>query len=134
MVRQLIAPPAWLTGPLVGLLVVAIGVAFGFNAGYAINPARDLGPRLFTAVALGLGRTVSRLILLPITAYFLLRRAPERRASRAYLARVLGRTPSWLEVARHFHTFAGVTLDRIRELAATGADSPSRSRCRRSGR
>lgn len=46
-----VAPPAWLTGPLVGLLVVAIGVSFGFNAGYAINPARDLGPRLFTFVA-----------------------------------------------------------------------------------
>jgi len=44
-------PPAWLAAPLVGALVVAIGVAFGFNAGYAINPARDLGPRLFTAVA-----------------------------------------------------------------------------------
>jgi MIP family channel proteins len=44
-------PPAWLGAPLVGALVVAIGVAFGFNAGYAINPARDLGPRLFTAVA-----------------------------------------------------------------------------------
>ena len=40
-----------LTAPLVAVLVVAIGVAFGFNAGYAINPARDLGPRLFTAVA-----------------------------------------------------------------------------------
>jgi predicted LPLAT superfamily acyltransferase len=75
--------------------------------------------RLFTAIALGLGRTVSRLILLPITAYFLLRRAPERRASRAYLARVLGRTPSWLEVARHFHTFAGVTLDRVYFLTQT---------------
>ena len=35
----------------VGLLVMAIGMAFGFNAGYAINPARDLGPRLLTAVA-----------------------------------------------------------------------------------
>lgn len=46
-----VGPPAWLTAPLVGALVVAIGVAFGFNAGYAINPARDLGPRLFTAVA-----------------------------------------------------------------------------------
>jgi len=34
-------------GPLVvGLVVVAIGMAFGTNAGYAINPARDLGPRL----------------------------------------------------------------------------------------
>ena len=46
-----VAPPAWLTGPLVGVLVVGIGMAFGFNAGYAINPARDLGPRLFTFVA-----------------------------------------------------------------------------------
>jgi glycerol uptake facilitator-like aquaporin len=45
------ATPAWLTPIIVGGLVVAIGVAFGFNAGYAINPARDLGPRLFTAVA-----------------------------------------------------------------------------------
>ena len=45
------APPGWLSPILVGGLVVAIGVAFGFNAGYAINPARDLGPRLFTAVA-----------------------------------------------------------------------------------
>jgi MIP family channel proteins len=43
-------PPGWLVAPLVGALVVAIGVAFGFNAGYAINPARDLGPRLFTAL------------------------------------------------------------------------------------
>jgi MIP family channel proteins len=45
------ATPAWLTPIIVGGIVVAIGVAFGTNAGYAINPARDLGPRLFTAVA-----------------------------------------------------------------------------------
>jgi MIP family channel proteins len=45
------AAPGWLTPVLVGGIVVAIGVAFGFNAGYAINPARDFGPRLFTAVA-----------------------------------------------------------------------------------
>jgi MIP family channel proteins len=39
-------------GPvLVGALVVGIGMTFGFNAGYAINPARDLGPRLFTFLA-----------------------------------------------------------------------------------
>jgi MIP family channel proteins len=45
-------PPAPGTGPVVvGLLVVAIGMAFGFNAGYAINPARDLGPRVFTWLA-----------------------------------------------------------------------------------
>jgi MIP family channel proteins len=49
--------PGWMRPVLVGALVVAIGVAFGFNAGYAINPARDLGPRLFTAVG-GWGRDV----------------------------------------------------------------------------
>jgi MIP family channel proteins len=39
-------------GPvLVGALVVAIGMTFGMNAGYAINPARDIGPRVFTALA-----------------------------------------------------------------------------------
>jgi glycerol uptake facilitator protein len=40
-----------LTPVLVGAIVVAIGMAFGGLHGYAINPARDFGPRLFTAVA-----------------------------------------------------------------------------------
>ncbi|AKS31474.1 MIP/aquaporin family protein [Mycolicibacterium goodii] len=31
---------------IIGLVVVGIGMAWGTNAGYAINPARDLGPRL----------------------------------------------------------------------------------------
>jgi glycerol uptake facilitator protein len=35
----------------VGLVVVAIGMSFGALHGYAINPARDFGPRLMTAVA-----------------------------------------------------------------------------------
>jgi glycerol uptake facilitator protein len=35
---------------LVGLLVVAIGLSLGGPTGYAINPARDLGPRIAHAV------------------------------------------------------------------------------------
>ena len=31
---------------MVGLLLLGIGFAWGTNAGYAINPARDLGPRI----------------------------------------------------------------------------------------
>ena len=36
---------------VIGFIVVAIGLSFGANAGYAINPARDLGPRLFAGIA-----------------------------------------------------------------------------------
>ncbi len=39
---------------IIGIVVVAIGFSFGGNAGYAINPARDFGPRLLvTAVGGG---------------------------------------------------------------------------------
>jgi glycerol uptake facilitator protein len=39
-------------GPwMVGMVVMAIGISFGANAGYAINPARDFGPRIFAWIA-----------------------------------------------------------------------------------
>ena len=44
-------PPLANLGPvIVGLLVVGLGMAWGANAGYAINPARDLGPRLASLI------------------------------------------------------------------------------------
>jgi MIP family channel proteins len=45
------APAPGVVPVVIGLLVVAIGMSFGFNSGYAINPARDFGPRMFTALA-----------------------------------------------------------------------------------
>jgi glycerol uptake facilitator protein len=49
---ELNVPPGANLAPLmIGLIVVAIGMSFGGMHGYAINPARDFGPRLFTAVA-----------------------------------------------------------------------------------
>lgn len=44
-------PQANLAPLLVGLAVAAIGMSYGANAGYAINPARDFGPRLFAWLA-----------------------------------------------------------------------------------
>ncbi len=38
---------------IIGFLIVAIGLSFGLNTGYAINPARDLGPRLLVTFAGG---------------------------------------------------------------------------------
>lgn len=35
------------------ILMVAIGAALGWQTGYAINPARDFGPRLFSAIMYG---------------------------------------------------------------------------------
>jgi glycerol uptake facilitator protein len=36
---------------IVGMIVLAVGISFGANAGYAINPARDFGPRMFALIA-----------------------------------------------------------------------------------
>ena len=61
-------PPRPNLGPfIIGLVVVAIGMAWGTNAGYAINPARDFGPRLasfITGYNGALARSVRESLLL----------------------------------------------------------------------
>ncbi len=59
------------TGPyLVGMLVWALGLSFGGPTGYAINPARDLGPRLahFVLPIHGKGDSGWNYALVPIVA------------------------------------------------------------------
>ncbi len=46
--KRNLGPSANMWPFLIGLVVVAIGMTYGTNAGYAINPARDLGPRVLT--------------------------------------------------------------------------------------
>ncbi|KAJ8247882.1 hypothetical protein GJAV_G00251650 [Gymnothorax javanicus] len=46
-----IGAPKGMEPLVIGLIIMAIAVSMGLNCGYPINPARDLGPRLFTAMA-----------------------------------------------------------------------------------
>jgi predicted LPLAT superfamily acyltransferase len=64
-------------------------------------------------IAVTLGRRVSRLVLHPITLYFLLFGGTAARASTDYLRRVLGRPPRWGDRYRHVHHFAATILDRV---------------------
>ena len=69
--------------------------------------------RLMRALALRLGRWPTRLLLYPITLYFLCAAHEQRRVSRHYLRRALGREPNWWHIARHFHCFAATIVDRV---------------------
>jgi predicted LPLAT superfamily acyltransferase len=82
--------------------------------------------RFMVWVAQVLGRRVLHAVLVPIAAYFYLVRGTERRASREYLARVLGRPPKVTEVYRHFLTFARVIADRYYFLAGNTDSIPIR--------
>ncbi len=64
-------------------------------------------------IGLKCGRVCGRVLLYPITLYFFLRRARERRASYAYLERVFGKPATAWMVMRHIHCFSATILDRI---------------------
>ena len=72
--------------------------------------------RVIASLTLNAGRPIGRALLYPICAYFLLFSHRARRASKDYLARVLGRAPTWRERFRHYHRFALQILDRVHLL------------------
>ena len=69
--------------------------------------------RLMVWVSLTFGRSVGRIVLHGIAAYFVLFAPAARRASRAYLRRVLGRWALWRDGFRHVFSFASTIHDRI---------------------
>lgn len=77
--------------------------------------------RLLVRSALLLGRPLMRIVLWPVAGYFWLSHPSARAASRRFLTRALGREPRALEILRHFHTFASVSVDRVYLLS--GRDS-----------
>jgi predicted LPLAT superfamily acyltransferase len=59
------------------------------------------------------GRRVARGFISLLMIYYTLFAKQGRRASQAFLSRVLGRPAGWLEAYRHLRTFGLVTLDRV---------------------
>jgi predicted LPLAT superfamily acyltransferase len=59
------------------------------------------------------GRRVCRVLLYPITLYFVLTDGTARRASSEFLSVVHGRRARWSDVFRHIYSFAATLLDRV---------------------
>ncbi|MEK7779109.1 MAG: acyl-CoA synthetase [Pseudomonadota bacterium] len=69
--------------------------------------------RLLVWLSLFFGRNFTRLLLYPISLYFVLVATQARQASRQYLQKVLGRSARLRDIFRHFFYFATISLDRI---------------------
>lgn len=69
--------------------------------------------RVMTWLSLRMGRRVARVVLHGIAVYFFIFAPAARRASYAYLLRVLERKPRLRERYRHFFTFAATIHDRV---------------------
>ena len=69
--------------------------------------------RVIAWIAAHIGRWGARLLLYPITLYFVITARSARRTSYEYLKRLRGESASWWHVFRHFHCFAATILDRV---------------------
>lgn len=75
--------------------------------------SNTLALRSIRWIALNMGRPAARLLLYPISLYYLIFATEQRKASLLYLNRVLDRKPTLLDVAKHIHCFASTILDRV---------------------
>jgi predicted LPLAT superfamily acyltransferase len=69
--------------------------------------------RLMVWISLTFGRSIGRLVLHGIAAYFVLFSPQARRASQAYLTLALGREAGWRDGYRHVFSFASTIHDRV---------------------
>ena len=69
--------------------------------------------RLIIWLALHAGRPFCRVLLVPISAYFLVTAPRERRASREFLTHALGRRATWRDAFHHLFVFGTTLLDRV---------------------
>jgi predicted LPLAT superfamily acyltransferase len=69
--------------------------------------------RLIIWLALHAGRPLCRVLLVPISAYFLATSPRARKASREFLTRALGRPATWRDTFRHLFVFGTTLLDRV---------------------
>jgi predicted LPLAT superfamily acyltransferase len=69
--------------------------------------------RLIGWIATHIGRWAARVLLYPITSYFVITAAAARRTSYEYLKQMRGRSAHWWDVFRHFYCFAATILDRV---------------------
>ena len=85
------------------------------SAEWATRPERSSMAvlRFMVWLSLFLGRRLSRVVLYPIAAYFVVFAPKAKRASKAYLSRALGRTARLPDGCRHVLTFASVVHDRV---------------------
>ena len=69
--------------------------------------------RALAWIAVHIGRCAARLLLYPITLYFVITARSACRTSYQYLKRLRGEPAHWWHVFRHFHCFAATILDRV---------------------
>lgn len=85
------------------------------RADWSRAPERSnlLALRIICAIAILCGRPLTRLILHPISLYFLLFSPTPRRHIKRYLFRAIGPKAGWADGYRLLHAFASTVLDRL---------------------